>query len=160
KCCPQGEFGPPRDQLKRKTLKRLLKDADIPLQPQSCRPAMPYCERGTCGPPGACFWSFCFSVSSRPGPVGVTGVGAPGCEIGAEVPDKGDGPSVRLRLAIHDSSRLVAKNPIARNAVVRVNRFAVPRLDMNPLGDPTPSPPPSERCSRTTPISAATIIRW
>src|SRR5262249_12345032 len=59
-----------------------------------------------------------------------------------------------------DSSRLVTKNPSARNAVVRVSTFAVPRLDRNPPPPPPmPRPPPSDFCSSTTPIMASTIIR-
>jgi hypothetical protein len=55
--------------------------------------------------------------------------------------------------------RLVRKNPAARSAVVRVNTFAVPRPVMNPLVVLT-KPPPSDFCSRTTPIKARTSIRW
>ncbi len=54
-----------------------------------------------------------------------------------------------------------AKNSAARIAVVRVRRFADPRTEIRPLAldEPMPSPPPSERCSRMTAISATTISR-
>jgi len=51
------------------------------------------------------------------------------------------------------------KNPAASKAVVRVNTLAVPRLVRNPLELLT-RPPPSDFCSRTTPIIATTSIRW
>ena len=54
----------------------------------------------------------------------------------------------------------VAKNSAARMAVVRVRRFAEPRTVIRPPAlPPMPRPPPSERCSRITPISAKTIMR-
>src|SRR5215471_7738950 len=59
-----------------------------------------------------------------------------------------------------ESTRLVAKNSAARMAVVRVSTFAVPRLVRKPPPEPMPRPPPSERCSSTTPIMADTMIRW
>jgi hypothetical protein len=51
----------------------------------------------------------------------------------------------------------------ARIAVVRVSRLAVPRPDMNepmPWELPIPSPPPSERWIRTTPIRARVTNKW
>ena len=38
---------------------------------------------------------------------------------------------------------------------MRVSKFAVPRLDMNPAPPPMPRPPPSDFCSSTTPIKAS-----
>src|SRR3569623_110473 len=58
------------------------------------------------------------------------------------------------------SPMAVAKNSAARIAVVRVNRLAEPRTVIRPPAlPPMPSPPPSERCSRMTAISARTINR-
>src|SRR5215475_12959949 len=98
-----------------------------------------YCERGACGPAGACFCcsSAFFSVSSTPPEVGgATGVAPPGwvCEAGDCVLMIDEG--VRFKPASHDSSRLVRKKPTARIAVVRVKRLAVPRLDMKPAPPP------------------------
>ena len=54
----------------------------------------------------------------------------------------------------------VAKNRVARIAVVRVSRLAEPRAVMNWLEPPPmPKAPPSERCSRITAISAMTISK-
>jgi len=55
---------------------------------------------------------------------------------------------------------LVRKKPAAKIPVVRVKRFAVPRLDMKPAPPPMPRPPPSDFWSRTAPIMTATIMRW
>src|SRR5207247_1213998 len=63
-------------------------------------------------------------------------------------------------LAYQDKNRLVRKKPTAVTAVVRVSKLAVPRLDMKPAPPPTPNPPPSDFCSSTVAIMAATIIRW
>src|SRR6202041_2554263 len=57
---------------------------------------------------------------------------------------------LRSKTAIHDSNRLVTKKPAAKNAVVRVKTFAVPRPVMKPEVELT-SPPPSDFCSNTTP---------
>jgi hypothetical protein len=56
-----------------------------------------------------------------------------------------------------------AMKTVARIAVARVSRLAVPRPDMNepmPCELPIPSPPPSLRWINTTPISARVTNRW
>jgi hypothetical protein len=58
-----------------------------------------------------------------------------------------------------ESTKLVAKKSPAKIAVARVRTFAVPRLDMKPAPLPRPSPPPSDRCRRTRPTMASTIMR-
>ena len=68
--------------------------------------------------------------------------------------------AVGILLAYQDRNRLVTKKPKARIAVVRVRRFAVPRLDMKPAPPPMPKPPPSDFCSNTAPIITETIMRW
>jgi hypothetical protein len=65
----------------------------------------------------------------------------------------------RPRPASHDSIRLVMKNPTASRAVVRVRTLAVPRPVIKPLVELT-RPPPSDFCSRTTPIKPRTSMRW
>ena len=52
---------------------------------------------------------------------------------------------------------------VARMAVARVSRLAVPRPVMNPpmpWDEPIPNPPPSLRWISTTPISASVTNRW
>ena len=52
----------------------------------------------------------------------------------------------------------MAKNKAPRMAVARESAFAWPRPVMKlPVPPPVPSAPPSERCSRTTAMSAMTI---
>ena len=54
-----------------------------------------------------------------------------------------------------------ATKAIARIVVERVRKSAAPRADISPDGlPPMPSPPPSERCMRMTPTSAAAISAW
>ena len=56
-----------------------------------------------------------------------------------------------------------AMNAVAKTAVARVSRLAVPRPLMNepmPWEVPMPSPPPSLRWISTTPISARVTNRW
>ena len=59
---------------------------------------------------------------------------------------------------------LVRKKTVAKTAVARVSALVCPRPVMKPDTPPPPPPPspspPSERCRRTTPISARTMIRW
>ena len=55
------------------------------------------------------------------------------------------------------------KKAAASRAVVRVSILAAPRPVRKPPPPPPPpipSAPPSERCSRTAPTSAAATIRW
>src|SRR5262245_4362182 len=68
---------------------------------------------------------------------------------------------LRSQPARTDRSRLMMKKPSARNAVLRVSTFAVPRLDRKPPPPPPPmpSPPPSDFCNRMTPIIAVTTMR-
>ena len=87
---------------------------------------------------------------------GETGAGAV-CPAGA-------GPlsriewGARLQLERMDIKSAVAKNSAPRMAVARESAFAWPRPVMKlPVPPPVPSAPPSERCRRTTPISATTI---
>lgn len=101
------------------------------------------------------------SVPSKP-PLpefnGATGGGAPGAWRAGALPGISD-TGAPLCAAKSDRIRLVRKNPAARSAVVRVSTFAVPRPVMKPLVVLT-SPPPSDFCSKTTPIRARTSIRW
>ncbi len=53
----------------------------------------------------------------------------------------------------------VKKKAAARMAVARVSTLAVPRDDMKLPPPPIPRPPPSDRWSSTTTMSASTIIR-
>src|SRR5690242_21955767 len=95
-------------------------------------PTLLYCERGACGAAGAlfCCSSAFFSVSRTPPDVGgAIGAAPPGCVCDAGVWLPIIEVGWRLKPASHDSSRLVAKKPTARMAVVRVRRLAVPRLD-------------------------------
>src|SRR6266536_616563 len=112
-----------------------------------------------CWPDGCPCWR---SVSSTPRPPPPSGCGAPagpGWVVGL-VPSRIE-CGLRSQPARIDSTRLVAKNTAASVAVVRVNTLALPRLVMNPPPVlPMPSPPPSERCSRTTPVMASTTMRW
>ncbi len=118
-----------------------------------------YFDCGTCGPAGAagaagaaggeppCNWL------SKPPPLPPpSGVGAPGA-VGALWPPSRIEVGLRFIPAKIDSRRLVTKNRPARIAVARVRTLAVPRLVMKPPDEPMPSPPPSERCNSTTPIS-------
>jgi hypothetical protein len=97
------------------------------------------------------------------GPDGAGGGGGDDVEAGA-------GES-RIDLAVEPEvprfiSARVSDSPMkitARIAVVRVSRLAVPRPDMKepiPWELPIPSPPPSERWIRTTPIRAKVTNRW
>src|ERR1700722_8318166 len=133
----------------------------------SCMAPLLYCERGACGPEGACRFCCCsstfFNESRMPpevgGAIGVAPPAGAGCDC-----DAGGAPLIELGLrsevAYQDRNRLVRKKPNASTAVVRVSRLAVPRLDMKPAPPPTPSPPPSDFCNRTHAINVATIIRW
>src|SRR5580704_6711061 len=95
-----------------------------------------YCDCGTCGPlgagAGAVFPPAPFLSRSRtpppPPPLngGATG-GAPGVSWLAGAPVRMIEVGLRSKPAIQDNNRLVTKKPAARNAVVRVNTFAVPR---------------------------------
>ena len=56
---------------------------------------------------------------------------------------------------VTDVELFLKRNKAARIAVTRVRKLAVPRTLMNepaPPEEPMPSPPPSDRCSNTTPI--------
>src|SRR5580704_4404699 len=128
-----------------------------------------YCDCGTCGPlgagdgAGAAFPPAPFLRRSRPPPPpplngGATG-GAPGVSWLAGAPVRMIEVGLRSKPAIQDNNRLVTKKPAARNAVVRVNTFAVPRPVMKPEVELT-SPPPSDFCNSTTPIRPRTSMRW
>src|SRR5580700_6986977 len=128
-----------------------------------------YCDCGTCGPLGAGAGA---GAALSPGPFlsrsrtppppplngGATG-GAPGVSWAGVPPVWMIEVGLRSRPAIHDSNRLVTKKPAARNAVVRVKTFAVPRPVIKPLVELT-RPPPSDFCSNTTPIRPRTSMRW
>src|SRR6185369_11096266 len=97
-----------------------------------CMATLLYCERGACGPDGACCSSTFLSVSSTPPDVGgAIGVAPPGCVWVAGVLPRIEA-GLRSIPAIQASARLVRKNSPARIAVVRVSRLAVPRLDIKP----------------------------
>src|ERR1700754_2349307 len=122
--------------------------SDAGRQTPSCIATLLYCERGACGPEGAaggaCCSSAFFSESRRPPEVGgVIGEAPPGCDCVVGV-----APRIELGLrsapAIQARPMLVRKNKPARIAVVRVNRFAVPRLDMKPAPAPMPRTPASD----------------
>src|SRR5215468_4178847 len=105
-----------------------------------------YCDRGACGPLGAwfCCSSAFFKVSRTPPEVGgATGVVPPGwagCDwAGVWVVRIEAG--LRSRPACQDRKMLVRKNKPASTAVVRVNRLAVPRVDIKPAPPPMPRPP-------------------
>src|SRR5580692_711464 len=127
-----------------------------------------YCDCGTCGPlgagAGAVFPPTPFLSRSRtpppPPPLngGATG-GAPGDSWVGVPPVRMIEAGLRSKPAIHDNNRLVTKKPAARNAVVRVKTFAVPRPVMKPEVELT-SPPPSDFCNSTTPIRPSTSMRW
>src|SRR5580692_11799441 len=129
-----------------------------------------YCDCGTCGPlgagagAGAVFPPTPFLSRSRtpppPPPLngGATG-GAPGVSWAGAPPLRMIDAGLRSNPAIHDNNRLVTKKPAARNAVVRVKTFAVPRPVMKPEVELT-SPPPSDFCNSTTPIRPSTSMRW
>src|SRR6202795_1632423 len=127
--------------------------------------AFAYCDCGTSGPLGAGAGAGLpgprFNRSRTPPPPlmggaagGAAGVSCPGAppvwmiEVG-----------LRSKPAIPDSNRLGTKKPAARNAVVRVSTFAVPRPVIKPLVELT-SPPPSDFCNSTTPIRPRTSMRW
>src|ERR1700692_2477836 len=127
-----------------------------------------YCDCGTCGPLGA---GAGVGAALPPGPLlsmsrtpppplmgGATG-GAPGVSWAGAPPVRMIEVGLRSKPAIQDSNRLVTKKPAARNAVVRVKTFAVPRPVMKPEVELT-SPPPSDFCSSTTPIRPRTSMRW
>jgi hypothetical protein len=97
------------------------------------------------------------------GAVGSEGIvggafGAPGVVVGAMI-DVG----VRVPIVKSVSDMLVAKNSAPRTIVVRVSVLAAPRAENRPPRPepppPMPSAPPSERCSRTTKISAIATNR-
>src|SRR5580692_6139653 len=130
-----------------------------------------YCDCGTCGPlgagagagavlPPAPFLSRSRTPPPPPPPLngGATG-GAPGVSWLAGAPVRMIELGLRSKPAIQDNNRLVTKKPAARNAVVRVNTFAVPRPVMKPLVELT-SPPPSDFCNSTTAIRPRTSMRW
>src|SRR5579864_4334768 len=127
-----------------------------------------YCDCGTCGPlgagaagaglpPGPPF----LSRSRTPPPplMGGAAGGAPGVSWAGGPPVRMIEAGLRSKPATHDNSRLVAKKPAARNAVVRVKTFAVPRPVKKPLVELI-NPPPSDFCNSTTPIKATTSMRW
>src|SRR6185503_14481295 len=94
----------------------------------------------------------CKLLSSPPG---ASGGGAPGAgALGPSGFSCSTEAGLRFMPARIDSTRLVTKNSPAKIAVVRVSTLPAPRLVMNPPVEPIPSPPPSERCSSTTPIKA------
>src|SRR5260221_12926112 len=120
--------------------------SDAGRQTPSCIATLLYCERGACGPDGAGGWLCCssafFSESRRPPLVGgVIGEAPPGCDcVAGAVPRIEVG--LRSAPAIQASAMLVRKNRPARTAVVRVSRFAVPRLRIKPAPPAQPKPPP------------------
>src|ERR1700722_19118601 len=129
--------------------------------------AVAYCDCGTCGPlgagAGAVFPPAPFLSRSRtppPPPLngGATG-GAPGGSWAGAPPVWMIEVGLRSKPAIQDNNRLVTKKPAARNAVVRVKTFAVPRPVLKPEVELT-SPPPSDFCNSTTPIRPRTSMRW
>src|SRR5258705_4128173 len=90
---------------------------------RSCIATLLYCERGACGPDGACCSSTFLSVSSTPPEVGgAIGVAPAGWDCVAGAPRIEAG--LRSMPAIQASAMLVRKQSPARIAVVRVNRFA------------------------------------
>ena len=92
------------------------------------------------------------------GAPGLPGICVPGTEAGFRM-DAGR----RLPSASKVSARLVAKNAIPRKAVVRDSVLAAPRGENNPPRPepppPIPSAPPTERCNRTTKMSATATKR-
>src|ERR1700688_3371695 len=126
-----------------------------------------YCDCGTCGPLGAGAGAVLplgprLSRSRTPPPPPLKGGaigGAPGVSWAGAPPVRMIEVGLRSKPAIQDSNRLVTKKPAARNAVVRVKTFAVPRPVMKPEVEVT-SPPPSDFCSSTTPIRPRTSMRW
>src|SRR3984957_15158005 len=127
-----------------------------------------YCDCGTCGPLGVGAGAGAvfpggprFNRSRTPPPPlsgGATG-GAPGVSWAGAPPVWMIEVGSRSQPAIQDSNRVVTKKPAARNAVVRVKTFAVPRPVMKPEVELT-SPPPSDFCNSTTPIRPRTSMRW
>src|SRR3954463_4639625 len=136
-----------------------MESSDTGRQPPSCMATLLYCDRGACGPDGACCSSTFLSVSSTPPEVGgAIGVGLPGCDcVAGALPRIEDG--LRSTPASPASAILVTKKNPARIAVVRDKILAVPRLDMKPAPPPMPRPPPSDFCSSTAPITTETIMR-
>src|SRR3954465_8336378 len=93
---------------------------------RSCIATLLYCERGACGPAGACCSSTFLSVSSTPPEVGgAIGAAPPGWDAVAGAPRIEAG--LRSTPASQASAMLVRKKIPARIAVVRVNRLAGPR---------------------------------
>src|SRR5215469_5312665 len=92
------------------------------------------------------------------GAAGGAGAGVAGAGVSSSEPPTPVVPRFS-RASVSDS----AMNTVARMAVVRVSRLAVPRPDMNapmPCELPIPRPPPSLRWISTTPISASVTNRW
>ena len=88
-----------------------------------------------------------------PGEIGVGAV----CPAGAGPPGRIEW-GARLQLDRIDIRSAVPKNKAPRMAVARESAFAWPRPVMKlPVPPPAPSAPPSERCNRTTTMSATTI---
>ena len=54
----------------------------------------------------------------------------------------------------------VMMKPIAKIHVTLPRAVAAARPEIAPPDDPMPSPPPSDRCSSTTPINSKARIRW
>ena len=93
-------------------------------------------------------------------------VGAPGNVVngaGPPLPEGTSGLSLLTDFATSASAIEVEMKIAARMTVVRVNAFAVPRPVIKPLTPPPvprPNPPPSDRCSKMTPIIAMQTTIW
>src|SRR5579859_8085732 len=109
-----------------------------------------YCDCGTCGPLGAGAGAgppppapFLSRSRTPPAPlIGGAAGGPPGVSWAGVPPVRMIETGLRSKPAIQDNNRLVTKKPAARNAVVRVKTFAVPRPVMKPEVELI-SPPPS-----------------
>jgi hypothetical protein len=126
------------------------------------------------------------ALASGAGIPGAPGAGTPGAPPRPGKPPSGDGSALAgvppvtgaiglasranvVSIAAGDretpakaaSTMLMPTNITASTAVVRVSKSAAPRAVISPAGPPpVPSPPPSERCIRITPTSAAAIRPW